>query len=50
MTGGRPGADSAFSCRAFGVDISLPGIGSNVDLGHFCDLSSALRVFLLFST
>lgn len=22
-----------------GVDISLPGIGPNVDLGHFCDLS-----------
>ena len=49
VTGGHHGADSTFYCRAFGVDISLPGIGSNVDLGHFCDLSSPLRVFLLFS-
>lgn len=39
LTGGRHGADSAFCCRAFGVDISLPGIGPNVDLGRFCDLS-----------
>ena len=39
MSGGRHGADSAFYCRAFGVDISLPGLASNVDLGHFGDLS-----------
>ena len=39
MTVGHHGADSALYCTAFGLDISLLGIGSNVDLGHFCDLS-----------
>ena len=39
VTVGHHGADSPLYCRAFGLDISLPDIGSNVDLGHFCDLS-----------
>lgn len=50
MTIGHSWTDSALCCREFGLDISLLGIGSNVDLGYFCDLFKPLSVFLLFST